>query len=236
MEKNIKEVNIFQNLLSLETFSKIRHFFENPHNTKQQIINYLSDQGYSDEWCEILFEDFFMCYDYKEWEEKNIKKEEILSNNTQDSSKKEAIMGAGITELELSVRSYNCLKRAGINTVEDLVYVRPEPSPFEKKMARLGRKKLEACLKIYKHSIDMPINEVGREKCNRLRKMREDIAKANEIDFQPAVCEHEGPCLGTCPACDAEMEYLMNELQKKKDKNDDVVAEFSVETLISSQK
>ena len=29
----------------------------------------------------------------------------------------EIIMGLGIDELELSVRSYNCLKRAGINTV-----------------------------------------------------------------------------------------------------------------------
>ena len=32
----------------------------------------------------------------------------------------EKILGMGIDELELSVRSYNCLKRAGINTVEEL--------------------------------------------------------------------------------------------------------------------
>lgn len=30
----------------------------------------------------------------------------------------EKILGMGIDELELSVRSYNCLKREGINTVE----------------------------------------------------------------------------------------------------------------------
>ena len=32
----------------------------------------------------------------------------------------EKIVDVTIEELELSVRSYNCLKRAGINTVEDL--------------------------------------------------------------------------------------------------------------------
>ena len=31
-----------------------------------------------------------------------------------------------IDELELSVRSYNCLKRAGINTVEELCNKTPE--------------------------------------------------------------------------------------------------------------
>ena len=45
-----------------------------------------------------------------------------------------------IEELDLSVRSFNCLKRAGINTVEDLV------SKSEGEMMRvrnLGRKSLE---------------------------------------------------------------------------------------------
>ena len=45
-----------------------------------------------------------------------------------------------IEELDLSVRSFNCLKRAGINTVEDLI------SKTEEDMMRvrnLGRKSLE---------------------------------------------------------------------------------------------
>lgn len=34
----------------------------------------------------------------------------------------EKIVDVTVEELDLSVRSYNCLKRAGINTVEDLRY------------------------------------------------------------------------------------------------------------------
>ena len=37
-----------------------------------------------------------------------------------EESKKEKVLEMLIEELELSVRSYNCLKRAGIATVEDL--------------------------------------------------------------------------------------------------------------------
>ena len=37
-----------------------------------------------------------------------------------EESKKEKVLEMPIEELELSVRSYNCLKRAGIATVEDL--------------------------------------------------------------------------------------------------------------------
>ncbi|WP_314057882.1 DNA-directed RNA polymerase subunit alpha [Shuttleworthella satelles] len=48
-----------------------------------------------------------------------------------------------IDELELSVRSYNCLKRAGINTVEDLVNKTPEDMM---KVRNLGRKSLEEVL------------------------------------------------------------------------------------------
>ena len=45
-----------------------------------------------------------------------------------------------IEELDLSVRSFNCLKRAGINTVEDLV----NKSESEMmKVRNLGRKSLE---------------------------------------------------------------------------------------------
>jgi DNA-directed RNA polymerase subunit alpha len=58
--------------------------------------------------------------------------------------KKDRIYEMSIEELELSVRSYNCLKRANINTVEDLV------SRTEEEMMRvrnLGRKSLEEVLK-----------------------------------------------------------------------------------------
>ena len=48
-----------------------------------------------------------------------------------------------IDELELSVRSYNCLKRAGINTVEELTNKTAEDMM---KVRNLGRKSLEEVL------------------------------------------------------------------------------------------
>ena len=45
-----------------------------------------------------------------------------------------------IESLELSVRSYNCLKRAGINTVEDLI---SKTEDDMMKVRNLGRKSLE---------------------------------------------------------------------------------------------
>ena len=48
-----------------------------------------------------------------------------------------------IDELELSVRSYNCLKRAGINTVKELCNKTPDDMM---KVRNLGRKSLEEVL------------------------------------------------------------------------------------------
>lgn len=55
-------------------------------------------------------------------------------------SKKEKVLEMTIEELDLSVRSYNCLKRAGINTVEDLINKSEEDMM---KVRNLGRKSLE---------------------------------------------------------------------------------------------
>jgi DNA-directed RNA polymerase subunit alpha len=60
-----------------------------------------------------------------------------------DESKKEKVMQMSIEELDLSVRSYNCLKRAGMNTVEDLTN-RTEEDMM--KVRNLGRKSLEEVL------------------------------------------------------------------------------------------
>jgi len=57
-----------------------------------------------------------------------------------EESKKERILEMNIEDLDLSVRSYNCLKRAGINTVEELVQ-RDEEEMM--KVRNLGRKSLE---------------------------------------------------------------------------------------------
>ena len=53
---------------------------------------------------------------------------------------KEKVLDLTIDELDLSVRSYNCLKRAGINTVEDLIEKTEEDMM---KVRNLGRKSLE---------------------------------------------------------------------------------------------
>ena len=57
-----------------------------------------------------------------------------------EESKKEKILEMNIEDLDLSVRSYNCLKRVGINTVEELVQ-RDEDEMM--KVRNLGRKSLE---------------------------------------------------------------------------------------------
>ena len=54
--------------------------------------------------------------------------------------KKEKVLEMTIEELDLSVRSFNCLKRAGIDTVEDLIN-RTEEDMI--KVRNLGRKSLE---------------------------------------------------------------------------------------------
>ena len=53
---------------------------------------------------------------------------------------KEKVLEMTIEELDLSVRSYNCLKRAGINTVQELANKTEEDMM---KVRNLGRKSLE---------------------------------------------------------------------------------------------
>ena len=58
----------------------------------------------------------------------------------QEDDKKEKVLEMTIEELDLSVRAYNCLKRAGINTVAELVQRNQEDMM---KVRNLGRKSLE---------------------------------------------------------------------------------------------
>ena len=58
----------------------------------------------------------------------------------QEDDKKEKALEMTIEELDLSVRAYNCLKRAGINTVSELVQRNQEDMM---KVRNLGRKSLE---------------------------------------------------------------------------------------------
>ena len=60
-----------------------------------------------------------------------------------EEEEKDHAIAMSIDELELSVRSYNCLKRAGINTVKELCDKTPEDMM---KVRNLGRKSLEEVL------------------------------------------------------------------------------------------
>ncbi|ARI75371.1 DNA-directed RNA polymerase subunit alpha [Halobacillus mangrovi] len=72
-------------------------------------------------------------------------KAEIMVEKEEDQ--KEKVLEMTIEELDLSVRSYNCLKRAGINTVQELANKSEEDMM---KVRNLGRKSLEEV----KHKLD----------------------------------------------------------------------------------
>ncbi|WP_099469094.1 DNA-directed RNA polymerase subunit alpha [Konateibacter massiliensis] len=71
----------------------------------------------------------------------NAKTAEVMIEK--EDNEKEKVLEMNIDELELSVRSYNCLKRAGINTVEELTN---RTSEDMMKVRNLGRKSLEEVL------------------------------------------------------------------------------------------
>ena len=79
----------------------------------------------------------------------------ILVSNEGDKHTK--ILEMSIEEMDLSVRSYNCLKRAGIHTVEDLTK-RSEEDML--KVRNLGRKSLdEVIAKLRGYGLDLKSSE-----------------------------------------------------------------------------
>jgi DNA-directed RNA polymerase, alpha subunit, bacterial and chloroplast-type len=74
-----------------------------------------------------------------------------------EDDEKEKVLEMSIDELELSVRSYNCLKRAGINTVEELTNRTAEDMM---KVRNLGRKSLEEVLaKLKELELELSLGE-----------------------------------------------------------------------------
>ncbi len=71
----------------------------------------------------------------------NAKSAEVMVEK--EDNEKEKVLEMNIDELELSVRSFNCLKRSGIYSVEELSYKTPEDML---KVRNLGRKSLEEVL------------------------------------------------------------------------------------------
>ena len=56
----------------------------------------------------------------------------------------------------------------------------------------------------------------GKSTCKLLKDIRQQIADANGISYQPKECHHKGDCAGTCPACEEEIRYLEHELKARK--------------------
>ncbi len=56
----------------------------------------------------------------------------------------------------------------------------------------------------------------GKIKCEALKAIRKKIAMENGIDYEPVFCNYQGTCSGTCPMCEKELEYLENQIKRKK--------------------
>ena len=52
----------------------------------------------------------------------------------------------------------------------------------------------------------------GKNICHALKTIRKQVAEANGIDYTPAPCHFDGDCSGTCPACEAEVQYIESQL------------------------
>ena len=55
----------------------------------------------------------------------------------------------------------------------------------------------------------------GKNICKYLKEVRKNIAEENNIPLEQTECTYKGECLGTCPHCEAEVQYIEQELSKK---------------------
>ena len=56
----------------------------------------------------------------------------------------------------------------------------------------------------------------GKKICDTLKEVRMQVAKANDIKYAPTECHHKGDCAGTCPKCEAEVRWLEQQLQLRR--------------------
>jgi len=56
----------------------------------------------------------------------------------------------------------------------------------------------------------------GKKVCKILKEIRQQIAEKNDIEYVTSECHFQGECQGTCPKCEAEVRYLENELNRRK--------------------
>lgn len=55
----------------------------------------------------------------------------------------------------------------------------------------------------------------GKNICNQLKEVRKRIAEENDIPLEIEECTYKGECRGTCPRCEAEVQYLENALANR---------------------
>ena len=60
------------------------------------------------------------------------------------------------------------------------------------------------------------IMTLGKHICETLKEVRRQIARANDIPYEPAVCPHKGDCLGTCPKCEQELKDIELALDRRR--------------------
>ena len=59
---------------------------------------------------------------------------------------------------------------------------------------------------------------IGKKKCEALKAIRKQIADLNNIQYVPCECTYTGECMGTCPTCERERQYIEEQLSIKKKK------------------
>ena len=61
----------------------------------------------------------------------------------------------------------------------------------------------------------MKVSIHGKSICKQLKAVRQRIAEENDIPLEQRECTYEGPCRGTCPRCEAEVQYLERALASR---------------------
>ena len=75
----------------------------------------------------------------------------------------------------------------------------------------------------------------GRNICRQLKQLRRDIADQNGIELHQEECTYKGHCDGTCPHCDAELQYIERELARRQSLGKAAIVAGTVLTMASVQ-
>ena len=87
---------------------------------------------------------------------------------------------------------------------------------FSKKLFVISQHRL-FCIRREKINLNyIQLMNKGKSTCKVLKDIRQKIANENGIRYAPKECHYKGECKGTCPACEAEVRYLEEELKRKR--------------------